>query len=296
VQIRVIVGLVAALGASALIRSRARPARADVVSREVSLPGTTEGAAIPEAGAEEGAAASAECPPEMALVRSARGRSCIDRYEASLVRVTMEGQKRPWPGNRPIDGIEREMRAVSRAGVKPQGFISGEQARIACANSGKRLCNEAEWSSACRGARDTLYPYGNARQRGRCNDRFRELTDHPVQRLFRAHSAKGENPRHMWRPLWMNDARLHELPRTVSASGSFPECSNELAVFDMVGNLHEWVDDPRGVFAGGYFMDTFQNGEGCEYRTRAHAPAYHDYSTGFRCCADAAASEGPAGD
>jgi hypothetical protein len=27
------------------------------------------------------------------------------------------------------------------------------------------------------------------------------------------------------------------------------------------------VADPSGVFAGGYFMDTFQNGEGCEYRT-----------------------------
>jgi formylglycine-generating enzyme required for sulfatase activity len=59
----------------------------------------------------------------------------------------------------------------------------------------------------------------------------------------------------------------------------------------MVGNLHEWIADPSGVFAGGYFMDTFQNGEGCEYRTRAHDLDYHDYSTGFRCCADAASAD-----
>jgi hypothetical protein len=36
-------------------------------------------------------------------------------------------------------------------------------------------------------------------------------------------------------------------------------------------------------------MDTFQNGEGCEYRTTAHRRDYHDYSTGFRCCRDVAA-------
>jgi formylglycine-generating enzyme required for sulfatase activity len=230
----------------------------------------------------------------MALVRSKGRRYCIDRYEASLVRETKDGEARPWAGNQPVDGIEREMKAVSRAGVGPQGYISGQQARIACTNAGKRLCSEAEWSGACRGARDTVYPYGNVRQRGRCNDRFRELAEHPVQRLFRAYSARGENPREMWRPHWMNDARLHELPRTVSATGTFPDCTNELGVFDMVGNLHEWVDDPRGVFAGGYFMDTFRNGEGCEYRTRAHPLSYHDYSTGFRCCADAAGSEGTA--
>jgi formylglycine-generating enzyme len=227
----------------------------------------------------------------MASAASPRGRFCIDRYEASLMHVTKEGDTEPWPGNRAVDGFEHEMTALSRAGVKPQGYISGNQARLACANAGKRLCSELEWFSACRGARQTLYPYGNSRQRGRCNDRFDALTDHPVQRLFRAYSAHGENPRDMWRPTWMNDARLHELSKTVSATGAFPDCTNELGVFDLVGNLHEWVDDPSGVFAGGYFMDTFQNGEGCEYRTRAHHFGYHDYSTGFRCCADTTAGD-----
>ena len=58
----------------------------------------------------------------------------------------------------------------------------------------------------------------------------------------------------------------------------------------MVGNLHEWVADPKGTFMGGFFMDTFQNGEGCEYRTTAHGFDYHDYSTGFRCCAEPVAA------
>jgi sulfatase modifying factor 1 len=55
-------------------------------------------------------------------------------------------------------------------------------------------------------------------------------------------------------------------------------------VHDMVGNVHEWTDDAS--FRGGYYLDTKLNGEGCDYRTTAHAPAYYDYSTGFRCCAD----------
>jgi formylglycine-generating enzyme required for sulfatase activity len=54
----------------------------------------------------------------------------------------------------------------------------------------------------------------------------------------------------------------------------------------MVGNLHEWVADPSGTFQGGYYLDTQENGPGCEYRTTAHVFDYHDYSTGFRCCRD----------
>lgn len=69
----------------------------------------------------------------------------------------------------------------------------------------------------------------------------------------------------------------------------------------MVGNLHEWVKTdpgssgtPRGTFAGGYYLDTTINGDGCQYRTTAHAHDYHDYSTGFRCCAEASAPEATA--
>jgi hypothetical protein len=53
----------------------------------------------------------------------------------------------------------------------------------------------------------------------------------------------------------------------------------------MVGNVHEWLDD--GAFHGGYYLDTKINREGCDYATTAHSAIYYDYSTGFRCCADA---------
>ena len=54
----------------------------------------------------------------------------------------------------------------------------------------------------------------------------------------------------------------------------------------MHGNLHEWVADVDGTFRGGFYADAVLNGTGCLYRTTAHAASYHDYSTGFRCCAD----------
>lgn len=227
------------------------------------------------------------CPPEMAEVPG-EGRSfCIDRYEAALELKGAGVQRSAWPGNEPVDGKESQMVAVSRKDQKPQGYISGQQAARACENAGKRLCSASEWQAACRGPEHTRYPYGDTRRAGVCNDRFDKPTGHPVTRLFKQTKAPGDKPKKMWSPAFMNDPRLHELSDTVAPTGSFEECTNGYGVFDMVGNLHEWVADPKGTFLGGFFMDTRINGEGCEYRTTAHHFGYHDYSTGFRCCADA---------
>jgi sulfatase modifying factor 1 len=227
------------------------------------------------------------CPDEMAEVPGEAGSFCIDRYEAALMRKTAGGQSTPWPSNVPVDGSESEMLAVSHADQKPQGYISGAQAALACANAGKRLCAPGEWKAACRGPEHTRYPYGNTRQAGLCNDRFDKPTGHPVTRLFKQTQVRGDKPAKMWSPAFMNDPRLHELSDTVKPTGAYSKCTNGYGVFDMVGNLHEWVADPKGTFMGGFFMDTRLNGEGCDYRTTAHDFGYHDYSTGFRCCADA---------
>jgi len=84
----------------------------------------------------------------------------------------------------------------------------------------------------------------------------------------------------------MNRPVLNSLPGTVAKTGAFEKCTNDFGVYDMVGNLHEWTADTNGVFRGGYYRDTHDNGDGCGYATSAHHPGYHDYSTGFRCCAD----------
>lgn len=215
------------------------------------------------------------CPPEMAEipVGPARRSFCVDRWEASLALVLPSGEERLHSPFAPADG--ERVRAVSRPGVLPQGYVSAVQAAEACAAAGKRLCRAAEWQAACRGPERRVFGYGDRREAGRCNDTGRN----PVIALF----GRGR-----WTWETMNRPELNQLPRTLSPAGDHPGCTNGYGVFDMVGNLHEWVADPGGTFYGGYYQDVSSvgHGSGCGYQTSAHEARYHDYSTGFRCCAD----------
>jgi sulfatase modifying factor 1 len=223
-------------------------------------------------------AADRACPQGMASIG---GTYCIDAYEASLVETMADGSETPWPYYATVPaGVT--VRAVSSCGVYPQGYISGIQAQAACQRSGKRLCRADEWKNACMGPKKTTFPYGNARVVGRCNDNGRS-----PMRFF--NPELDGKPEHRW--MWghggnMNDPRLNQLVGTLTHTGERADCTNEYGVFDMVGNLHEWVDDPKGTFQGGYYLDTHLNGDGCNYRTTAHPFSHSDYSTGFRCCAD----------
>ena len=224
-------------------------------------------------------AVGAVCPPETVDVDD---RFCIDRYEASLVEVLPDGREAAWP---PFDAVQsgHSLRAVSVAGVYPQAYISGAQAAQACEAAGKRLCAPVEWRKACMGPRAQTFGYGSERVEGRCNDQGRS----PMLRLYPQVATS-------WIHvglLDMNDPRLNQLPGTLAQTGAHEGCTNEYGVFDMVGNLHEWTNDPHGTFQGGYYLDTHMNGDGCSYRTVAHDVTYHDYSTGFRCCADPKVSE-----
>jgi hypothetical protein len=219
-------------------------------------------------------ATGAVCPPGTANVEN---RFCIDRWEASLVEVLPDGREAPWP---PFDVVEegRTLRAVTGPNVYPQAYISGVQAARACEASGKRLCNPVEWRKACMGPQGQRFGYGNERVEGRCNDRGKS----PMLRLYPQVATS-------WTLVGlaeMNDPRLNQLTETLAPTGSHEGCTNDYGVYDMVGNLHEWTNDPHGTFQGGYYLDTHLNGDGCSYRTVAHEMTYHDYSTGFRCCAD----------
>jgi formylglycine-generating enzyme len=213
------------------------------------------------------------CPPDMASVDD---RFCVDKYEASLLEVMPSGEERAWPYYLPVEG--HVVRAVSEKGVYPQGYISEKQAKEACGRSGKRLCKASEWKKACQGPEPKKFGYANEQKRGVCND-------HGISgmgKLFSADAARGN----IFVFEKMNDPRLNQLEGTLAETGSHEGCTNGYGVQDMVGNLHEWVDDPDGTFQGGYYLDVTQNGDGCGYRTDAHEAWYHDYSTGFRCCAD----------
>lgn len=248
------------------------------------------------------------CPAEMVSIR---GAFCIDRFESQLVDGDsgavlspdfpttpnllqfalgegwmlkeglgdVHGRAFPMP-SLPLWQLGKTLspRAVARKGVRPQGYATGLVAEAACAAAGKRLCSEDEFVTACRGERDTLFPYGPDFEEGACNV-FRE--DHPASLLH-------DNP-----SLGHLDPRLNRVPGQkgplLHVTGDFPKCVSRWGddgVYDLVGNLDEWLDEPNGAFAGGFYARSTRNG--CEALVGAHPKSYLDYSTGVRCCGDGA--------
>ena len=258
----------------------------------------------PAAHAQEKLAAPARCPSEMVDV----GAFCIDRWEASMVDVKSGQALSPYYPPEPRllravrdywvlarfevgDEAARRMplpdlplhqlsgrfepRATSRSGVVPQAYLSYPMAKKACSNAGKRLCRKEEWLLACRGQHATKFPYGVAYVQGKCNV-FRSL--HPAALLHKNASIGHLDPR-------LNlifEAGNDPLLRTTGATAS---CASEWVkdrVYDMVGNLDEWIDDETGVFVGGFYARS--SSKGCEAEISGHSPNYFDYSTGVRCC------------
>lgn len=247
------------------------------------------------------------CPTEMARV----GPFCIDRWEISTIdkasrqelspyypphRVLMNRVLDVWQIERASWGadsaqafllpelsrLQREGRflAVARSvpSVVPQAYLSRELARKLCENAGKRLCSYGEWQIACRGERGTLFPYGSEYVAGRCNV---WRSTHPA-RVLHGNSSLGHlDPR-------LNLVVEYGNGGLLRSTGTSPSCVSRFgdeSIYDMVGNLDEWVDDEPGVFAGGFYARP--SNKGCEAKVSSHAPTYYDYSTGARCCRDA---------
>jgi formylglycine-generating enzyme len=212
------------------------------------------------------------CPDNMALVA---GQFCMDRYEAST--VLLDDQDRVIGPHSPYELVnDKRVRAESKPGVKPQGYISQTQAAAACRLAGKRLCTDKEWVAACKGAERWDYPYGPNHEPDRCND-----SERPG--LWK----NGALPHASFRNFdQLNDPLMNQL-YGLAKTGSFSGCKTREGIFDLIGNLYEWTADPSGTFRGGYYRNARERGPSCTYATDTHAPTYHDYSTGFRCCAEA---------
>ncbi len=235
------------------------------------------------------------------------GSFCIDRFEVSTVDVATGKRLSPfyppnaklaasvydaWLSERntlgtlaaralPLPELPRyqreqafEPRAVSEAGVVPQAYMSYHVAKKSCENAHKRLCTRDEWVRACRGRRDTQFPYGSSFRAGRCNV-HRAL--HPGYVLHASSSIGLLDPR-----LNLVEDGNEPLLRLTGAS---PACASEWSndkIYDMVGNLDEWVED--SMFLGGFYARS--TNKGCDAQISSHGESYFDYSTGARCCSN----------
>lgn len=236
------------------------------------LPRDDAGALVEPGPADAGADAEAAPRPLIPSAEAPHGWTLLDAGDASIPRpVVLLPILPPWQ----TDGSFRP-KAVSRPNVRPQGYVPGFVVEPACRAAGKRPCREAEWVLACKGERQTKHPYGDQYRAGRCNV-FRN--SHPGRLLHNNWSVGLSDPR-----LNMMADQQGVLLRD---TGTTPTCLSvwgDDAVYDMVGNVDEWIDDPSGVFVGGFYSRNTRSG--CEARVGAHPTVYFDYSTGFRCCAD----------
>lgn len=252
------------------------------------------------------------CPSEMVSVA---GDYCIDRFETSLqdaqaralspfyhpsakratsdyahwkrkallvgptwARQTTVPTPPFWQLNPPVVAL-----AKSQRGVLPNGYLSGELSERACQAVKKRLCSEEEWTRACRGQLDRDFPYGEDYQVGKCNV---HRGSHPAALLHGNASSGHLDPR-----LNLVSDRDGAL---LSKTGSFSQCASRWekdAVYDMVGNLDEWVRNENGVFRGGFYSRA--SATGCQARIAAHPVNYLDYSLGTRCCRNALLGNSP---
>jgi len=159
----------------------------------------------------------------------------------------------------------------NQEGMKPVVARTWEEARDACSAEGKRRCGDTEWTLACEGEERLPYPYGLARDAEACN------IDRPH---IEADPGSFTNPK----------TRDKEIARLWQGepSGARAACESPYGVFDMTGNVDEWVENESGTphrsgLKGGHWGPVRNR---CRPMTTAHDETFSFYQIGFRCCAD----------
>lgn len=243
------------------------------------------------------------CPPDMVLVDGVYCPFVAHRCERYLDRVRRvpppSGRlRRPEPEGRRCgefvnvlicEGRPSRMHVCvdrleypNMPGVPPATVVSFDEASRACQSEGKRLCEASEWTFACEGPRTWPYPTGLTRDSAACNvDR----------RLAPPSPGALESPHDVALELERLDQR--------TGAGELENCLSPFGLYDMMGNVTEWVHDKEGrnhdpplshrVLKGGMWGPSL--GE-CRASQRpgewglGSAKDSRTYHSGFRCCAE----------
>ncbi len=161
--------------------------------------------------------------------------------------------------------VDAKGRALSRPGAPPAN-ATWYEAKAACEASGKRLCSTREWVEACQGT--AAVDDDNS---GSYADDYVEGNQFPYADYYE--------------PRWCRDS-LDRKTGKPGLTGSMPRCRTASGVFDLGGNVAEWVGqtEAEAVLLGGNYKS--KDKSGCFRPNQTFGPGHKNISIGFRCCSD----------
>jgi len=216
-----------------------------------------------------------ECPPDTRLVEG--------DHDNDMERLCLrEKAERCWsyvPNMTVTQGEQKHVRvcmdqyeAPNQAGARPMVMRDFRQSGKWCEDRGKRLCTEEEFETACEGPNLEPYFYGWQVDASVCN------TNKPWL-AFDGHAldAGGDKAKKEVDRLWQG-----------SVSGGYERCRTRDGIYDLLGNVEEWVVSRKGRRFPGALMGGFwaKPWVGCRGTNDAHQPGFAFYEVGWRCCAD----------
>jgi sulfatase modifying factor 1 len=144
----------------------------------------------------------------------------IDKYEVTNKRykrfIDATGHKVPWsqdPAAAPYSWDWQKRMYPEGKGDDPVVLVSWEDAKAFCAWAGKSLPSEAQWEKAARGANGNIYPWGAT-----------------------------------WADRKTNTSE--SAMRQTAPVGTFKEDVSPYGVYDLAGNVSEWVEEWFAPYPG----------------------------------------------